>query len=1231
MAIVNTNKLEVTKLDFHGIRDSLKTFLQGQTEFNDYDFDGSGLGTILDLLSYNTHYMAFYLNMVANEMFMDTASQRSSVVGIARGLGYTPKSARGSLASVNFTLTTGSGASTITLPRWTQFSVVVDKDKFLFYTLDSKVVTTSGNNAAFVKIPIKEGIYVKNSWTHNSQGKKQRFILDNQYIDTTTLLVTVKASKTTGTASTYALYKDLQGLDSTSEVYFLQEVEDGKYEIYFGDGIYGKALSDENVITAEYLTTNGSMANHAGKNANEGFSLVSTVNDSNGQSTTATSITLSPNGHASGGTLPESISSIKFNAPLSYAAQDRTVTANDYKNVLLSNYGNIRGVKVWGGRPHAGLKLGGLQERSGTVYICILPKHGNYLPLVTKNYIIQSILAPYKMLGIRNEIIDPKFISLLISIEVVYNPTSTELSPDVLNKKIRRSVKKYNMTDLEVFDGKYRHSVLQSVISDADPSIVSVSKMVVKFRHQSRFDFSNLQSMMPIRREQDTDYNWKKIVFNPIDFGMSIEPSTLGGGVQSNTFYVWANSLTQFYISGGFSNEEKGFVASRGAYSEFDRWMASYKIFLWSMKKADSGGDPNVSNEIKGDVQAGRFIECYYKDDGQGRLNLYAVGEDGGSRIPYRHPEGFYSNSVEFSWIESQANRADWKTIYDNLRTVNHLDENNTTAVANHKLLDYESWGTVNYQKGTISKMKPITILGIASDIKFFGEGETPLSIAANHMFSAAEETQSIMLNTKIQHLNFEGYQYLDKNDTRLGGYTAAGRNILKIDMDYLNQNLSLRKTTDRPSLQIGSRAATEEVQKSLSQVIKGGETQSKKLHTQTEVAILDAGATDSFGMHGSTTYDAETPTGMYGSSNYSADLSVITEETLAAVEDPESIIVDSGGIEDDTVDKVLSRVVAPPSVYGSSVIETKTGAVYQISCTDKDILNELIMMISSDSYLAAYSYAQGALIHETWDIWQTSPPTNNVKTPTGTTSSVVVSAVTPDLKVIATVSDDPVTNDMANNPSYFGGSTSSVSTQDSSFYTGYTASQNTTAVSGDDDYIPDDSNIKPITPTGPDPTSTVISYSPFTRPSEAELENWRQEGYYWNPETGEYELEESAQLSTGGAVIDTSTVNGTVTGEVDYATASATNEQGFSSYSEAGDAYSAAAASTMDTSLDLKELENVAREFTNTTQGTVFNEQDLNKDGVVDLFDLVLAAKRSTPKPPADDYYGSSNYSAEG
>ena len=1189
MAIVNTNKLEVTKLDFHGIRDSLKTFLQGQTEFNDYDFDGSGLGTILDLLSYNTHYLAFYLNMVANEMFLDTASQRSSVVGIARQLGYTPKSARGALASVNFILTSSVGASTVTVPRWTPFSVVVDKDKFLFYTLDSKTVATIGNNAAFSKIPIKEGIYVKNSWTYNSQGKKQRFILDNQYIDTTTMIVTVKASKSTaGTGSTYTLYKDLEGLDSTSEVYFLQEVEDGKYEIYFGDGIYGKALSDENVITIEYLTTNGSVANSAGNNSNEQFSLLTTINDSSGSATTASAVTIIGNSYAAGGTLPESVSTIKFNAPLSYAAQDRTVTANDYKNILLSNYGNIRGVKVWGGRPRIDMKLGGLQERSGTVYICILPKHGNFLPVATKDYVLQNVLAPYKILGIRNEIVDPNIIWLLISLEVIYNPTSTELPPAHLEKKILRSVKKYNMTDLEVFDGKYRHSVLQSVVNDADPSIVAVNRMIVKFRNKSRFDWSNVMTQEPATGSYGGSGNqfssFKRVVFNPVEFGMSIEPSTLGGGIETNTFYVWADSLPNYVVKSKL--DFIGTTEVVNEYSKADRWMNNTQLFTWSMKKVDAGGNPNLTTDIKNVVHTGKFIECYFKDDGEGRLNLYAVGEDGGTRIPYIHQQNIYENSADLSWIESQAESAGWGNIIDGYNLISSEGPDGTMVMfPNPKMLDYQSWGAVNYQIGKIGKMKPIAILGIAGDIEFFADGETPLSIAEQSMYFGRDAvSKSIRLTQKIQSLNFEGFQYLDKTETKLGGYNAAGNNIMKIDMNYLTTNISLRTTSDRPSLQVGSRAAAEEVQRSLPPAIKGKETETKKINH-----IGPASHTDP-------TYDA------YASSTYVASTSseIITEDDVIELE-----LYDEEDPVSDSEDPIAISVA--PKNYNADAFD-RSGALWHITTQDSVLTNDLVYWVEMSGIDAASGYASGEAAFGTWDIRlikaAEKPPEKKRPIKGGGKPRRIK---TPDLKTVVVITESEGQNVMDN----MGGTSTSgliVDTKNPVYSGSYAGSQISSSESDSDSggFIPDDHINKPVSPANKDGVK-VVTIVPY-KPTAQEIDMQYAQGYYWNPKTGEYETEET--LVYKNQVIDTSTTSSTVSGETDYVTTSDSNELGFTDRSDPASMYSAAAAATMDVALDLTELKNVARDFGTTPTGT-FNPADLNKDGIVDIFDLVEASKR--------------------
>ena len=802
MAIINTDKLEVTNLDFYGIKDSLKTFLQSQSEFNDYDFDGSGLGVLLDLLSYNTHYMAFYLNMVANEMFMDTASQRSSIVGIARQLGYTPKSTQGAIAKINLTLTVTGGLSVVTLPRWTPFSVTVDKDKFLFYTTSSVLGNVSSDKVTYNNVSIKEGVYVKNTYIYNSQGKKQRFILDNDGVDTTTLVVTVKGTKTTGTTSTYTVYKDLEGLDSTSNVYFLQEVEDGRYEIYFGDGIYGKKLEDENYITIEYLTSNGAAANYAGLDSNNPFALETLP-----ANTTIDTLTLATDGQAGGGSNRESAESIKFNAPLSYAAQDRAVTANDYKNIILSNYGNTRGVKIWGGDPNElrdSAPDGGLQNASGTAYISILPKYGKRLPSATKDYILQSILAPYKILGIKNQIVDPNYIDLLVTINAIYNPSETELPEDTLKQNIINQVKKYSVTDLENFDGKYRHSVLTAKVNETDKSVVA-NNIKVKYQIEMNFSPSELQRKEPspadnFDEHQYENRKWHRMKFSSVDYGMAIDRGT----VQSNKFYVWAYSLPNFDT---VIRSEKD--VDENDYPEEKKWVQGSKLFAWSMIKTDTAA------ESVNEVHAGKILECYFRDDGEGRLEL--ANANNNYKIPYFHLKDSYKES-NFSWIETQVTGigeygaseggharakssitdASFRKDYKNNK------DGNRVGTINPEILDYESWGTVDYRTGQIFKIKPLSILSTSDDVVEFAEGITPLSISLNsvwQMYSmGGNPYTSITLTSKNLGIKFSSQQYSDM-DVRLGGYTSSGNQILQIDSTYLSSNTKMVRSTDNPPI----------------------------------------------------------------------------------------------------------------------------------------------------------------------------------------------------------------------------------------------------------------------------------------------------------------------------------------------------------------------------------------------------------------------------------------------
>ena len=334
-------KLDVTELDFDRIKSNLKTFMKNQTEFTDYDFEGSGLNALLDVLSYNTHYLAMNMNMVANESFLDTASTRSAVVSHAKTLGYIPNSARAPIAYINVTLNNSTDSSayeelnTATIPIGTVFTTQMDDVNYQFVTVSEHTVNKVDDVLSFNNIPIYEGTYVTNRYTVNTQNVDQKFYLADRNGDTSTLVVDVFDSASSTTSTTFTLATDTTLTSSTSNVFFLQESVDGKFEIYFGDGITGKALSNGNVVRLRYVVTNKTLANGA-----TSFSTTATVSG-------ITNVTVATVTNASGGAESESIQSIKFNAPLDYAAQGRAVTVNDFKAIVPKVYANTKSVQVY--------------------------------------------------------------------------------------------------------------------------------------------------------------------------------------------------------------------------------------------------------------------------------------------------------------------------------------------------------------------------------------------------------------------------------------------------------------------------------------------------------------------------------------------------------------------------------------------------------------------------------------------------------------------------------------------------------------------------------------------------------------------------------------------------------------------------------------------------------------------------------------------------------------------
>jgi len=454
MAINSKGKIEITDLDFDTVKDNFKSFLSQQTQFTDYNFEGSGMSVLMDLLAYNTHYLAFHANMLANEMFIDTALTRSSAVSHAKALGYLPSSSKSSNAYVDVTVTgVPTSQTSLVMDAGSIFTSSVNDTSYQFVTIGDHTATSSSGTFVFSGIRIYEGTRIRFQYTVNTSNLEQRFVIPSATVDTSTIVVSVQASSSDITTEVYTLNTDYATLTSTSLKYFLQEVEDGRYEVYFGDGIIGKKPIDGNIILLDYVVTNGSLADGA-----SAFTTASTVGG-------YSNVTALSTANASGGGDAESVDSIKFNAPLKYAAQGRAVTPDDYKSIVPSVYSNIKSIQCWGGEDND-------PPIYGKVYIAINPNTGTTLTATTKNSIIAS-LKNYNVASIVPEIVDPEILYLVMSITVKYNSTLTEKTKSDIQALVETTVSSFNTNNLQKFDSVFRHSNLLKDIDDTDTSILS--------------------------------------------------------------------------------------------------------------------------------------------------------------------------------------------------------------------------------------------------------------------------------------------------------------------------------------------------------------------------------------------------------------------------------------------------------------------------------------------------------------------------------------------------------------------------------------------------------------------------------------------------------------------------------------------------------------------------------------------------------------------------------------
>ena len=445
-------KLEISQLDFDGIKDNLKTFLSQQDEFTDYNFEGSGMNILLDILAYNTHYLGYNANMLANEMYLDSADQRSSVVSLAKQVGYTPRSSTSSQATIDVVVNNASGAS-LTMSRGTKFTTTVDGTNYSFVNNADVSITPQDGVFKFSNLDIFEGTYLNYKYTANTTDTDQRFIIPNDNVDTTTLSVKIQESVSDSTTNTYTLAGGVTGIDSTSKVYFLQEVEDGRFEVYFGDGVLGQGVADGNIVILDYITCNRAEANGA-----SAFTLSGSIGN-------FSNVTITTLNNAANGDDPESIKSIKYNAPRDYSAQDRAVTAEDYKVLVKSLYSNAQSVQVYGGEDAA-------IPDYGKVYISIKAKSGSNLTEATKVSLVSS-LKSFAVASITPVIIDPEttFITLVTTFKFDSNLTTKDIS--TLTTNVSNAIATYNTDTLENFTGMFRFSALSKVIDNSDTSILS--------------------------------------------------------------------------------------------------------------------------------------------------------------------------------------------------------------------------------------------------------------------------------------------------------------------------------------------------------------------------------------------------------------------------------------------------------------------------------------------------------------------------------------------------------------------------------------------------------------------------------------------------------------------------------------------------------------------------------------------------------------------------------------
>ena len=492
--------LTVTDLDFDSIKNNLKTFLRSQSRFQDFDFEGSGMSVLLDLLAYNTHYNAFYLNMIANEMFLDTSKLRQSTVSHAKLINYVPESSHGAETKLNIRVTPAAGedqnTSSLTLDKYTKvYGASLNGVNYPFVVLDSHTVDKDGNSFLFSNVTIKQGEVVTRQFLMDPTNTKRRFEIPSANVDLSTVIVTVQESASDTETSVYNVAEDLTEITRDSKVYFIEENEDGNYRLYFGDDVIGKKPIDGNIINVTYIDTAGSVANKINV-----FTVSASVGPFN------SNVRPYSTGATYSGSEKETIEQVKYRAPYFYSAQNRAITTYDYETLITKDYPNIESVTVWGGEDNIPIVY-------GKVFLSLKTKENFFLSNLEKENIKNTLITNRNVLTVSPEIVDPSYTYILVRGSAYYNPDLTQYTAAQIRGFVVASIEDYKIDYLGKFKSGFQKSVIQQYIQDSEKSITGSDIKVI------------LQKRIPITLNQSKSYT--------MDFGVPIKKGEFSSSISS--------------------------------------------------------------------------------------------------------------------------------------------------------------------------------------------------------------------------------------------------------------------------------------------------------------------------------------------------------------------------------------------------------------------------------------------------------------------------------------------------------------------------------------------------------------------------------------------------------------------------------------------------------------------------------------------------------------------------